>query len=599
MRYADKSSATTGSVPTRENREPSRNDPSSSIAQAGEPGRSGLALAILAAGLELGLLANGLLRVHWGVNLALWVAALAGAMLWLAHSRGRIRGDGPFVLALVAVFFAGGLAIRDTPALAVLNVGATLSALVLLGMAVLGGPSASVSVARVRDCIHAAVLLGWRTAVGGFPLLLRDASVRSIGLTPRARFALGLLRGALLAAPLLLVFGALFMAADARFNALVVKLLGFDFSTIGSHVAMILFFAWISAGYLHGVLVERAPAPIRDLDEMSIGAVEAASVLVLLDMLFAGFIAVQAQYLFGGGAVVEQTAGLTYAEYARRGFFELAFAAALVVPVLLSIDLLMRRETPRHERIFRWLAGALAVLVGLVMLSAAHRMRLYLNAYGMTEDRLYASAFMLWIALMLFWFGRTVLRGQGHRFAIGAVAAGWLVLGALNVANPDHLVARANLNRVSAGKSFDAFYASRLSGDAVPVVLEALRTVHPIALDWHSGDDYHPGVANANRCFLRDKLRDWATQNGADWRSWNLGRARARQAATANRELIEAIDCVAPDRRAQSAPAPNPAAPETPAARAPNAIPAPRPSGAVPEPAVPDGAMPRERAAPR
>ena len=578
MRYADKSSGMKGAAPVREDFAPTRTDPANALAQADQAGRSGLALAILAAGCELGLLANGLLRVDWGVNLALWVAALAGAMLWLAHSRGRIRGDGPFVLAFVAVFFAGGLAIRDTPALAVLNVAATLSALVLLGTAVLGGPSPSVALARVRDYIHASVLLGWRTAVGGFPLLLRDASVRSLGLTPRARFALGLLRGALLAAPLLVVFGALFMAADARFNALVVKVFGFDFSTIGSHLAMILFFAWISAGYLHGVLMERAPAPIRDLDEMSIGAVEAGAVLALLDLLFATFIAVQAQYLFGGGAVVEQTAGLTYAEYARRGFFELAFAAALVVPVLLSINLLMRRETPHHERMFRWLAGALAALVALVMLSAAHRMGLYLNAYGMTEDRLYASAFMLWIALVLFWFGRTVLRGQGHRFAIGAVAAGWLVLGALNVANPDDLVARANLNRVSDGKSFDAFHAARLSGDGIPAVLHALRTVDPIAMDWDSGDERHPGVANANRCFLRDRLRDWAAQENTDWRSWNLGRARARQAAIANRELIEAIDCVPPP----------------PAPRMPPVGP-PATSGTPPAPVILDEAAPQRR----
>ena len=546
MRYADRSSGATMTAAARQEPAPSRMDAPEYRSPASSPERSALALAILAAGCELGLLANGLLRVHWGVNLALWVAALVGAMLWLAHSRGRIRNDGPFVFGLVAVFFAGGLAIRDTPALAILNVGATLSALVLLGMAVLGGPSASVGVARVRDCIHAAVLMAFRTAIGGLPLLFRDASIRSLGLTPRARVALGLLRGALLATPLLIVFGALFMAADARFNALVVKFFGFDFSTIGSHAAMILVFAWISAGYLHGVLMERAPAPIRDLDEMSIGAVEAGSVLLLLDLLFAGFIAVQAQYLFGGGVVVEQTAGLTYAEYARRGFFELAFAAALVVPVLLSIDLLMRRETPRHERVFRWGAGALAILVGLVMLSAAHRMGLYLSAYGMTEDRLYASAFMLWIALMLCWFGRTVLRGQGQRFAIGAVAAGWLVLGGLNIANPDHLVVQANLNRVADGKSFDAYHASRLSGDAMPVVLHALRTVEPRFLEWHAGDDRRGLVENANRCHLQDKLRGWATRGAGDWRSWNLGRARARQAAIANRDLIESIDCVSP-----------------------------------------------------
>ncbi len=588
MRYAGRSSGTTGAPAVSGS--VTRDSVHTTLRPPDAPsGRASLAFAILAAGCELGLLANGLLRVSWGVNLMLWVAALVGTMLWIAHSRDRVAGDTPMLLALVAVCFSSGLAIRDTGGLAVLNVGATLIALVLLGMAVLGGPSTSVGVARVRDYIHGALLMAWRTATGGFALLFRDARIHALGLTPRSRLALGVLRGALLATPLLIVFGALFMAADARFNDLVVKVLGFDFELVASHAAMIAFFAWITAGYLHGVLIQPAPTPIRDLDEMSIGAVEGVSVLALLNLLFAGFIAVQAQYLFGGGALVEQTTGLTYAEYARRGFFELAFAAALVVPVLLSINLLMRRETPRHERMFRWLAGLLAVLVGLVMLSAAHRMRLYQNAYGMTESRLYASAFMLWIALVLGWFGRTVLRGNGQRFAVGAVVAGWLVLGGLNVMNPDRFVAQANLDRVEEGKSFDAYYAGRLSADAVPVLLHALRTVEPRFIDW-SGTREEPSepVDNLLRCEVREKLRLWAAEEKPDWRSWNLGRSRARQAAQANRALIESISCVdpvtlRPAPPAATAPATPPVAtpPGTPAVATPPVAPTATPAPAV------------------
>ena len=540
MEHGDPSSGTAVQVPL------AGHAPAASPVHNVAEGRSALALTIIAGACGLGLLADGLLRVRWGLNLALWVGALVGVILWIANSRGRLAGNTAVVLGMVAIFFASGLAIRDAEALAVFNVGATLSALLLLGMAILGGPAPAVTVARLRDFVHGTVLLGWRTAIGVFPLVLRDARVKALGASPRARLALAVLRGVLLATPLLIIFGSLFMAADAAFNDLVVRLIRLDFERVGSHLAIILFFSWISAGFLHGALIERAPAPIADLDELSIGPVEAGAVLVLLDLLFALFIGVQARYLFGGASVVEQTAGLTYAEYARRGFFELAFAAALVVPVLLAINLLMRRERPRHERMFRWLAGALAVLVGLVMLSAAHRMRLYQHAYGMTESRLYASAFMIWIALVLAWFGRTVLRGAGRRFAFGAVVAGWLVLAGLNIANPDRLVARYNLERAVAGQSFDAVYAGQLGGDAVPVVLLALRTLPGAAVAWGGPDAEDRIHDNANRCRLRDKLRIWAAEQDADWRSWNLGRSRARHEAAANRALIEDIDCVMP-----------------------------------------------------
>lgn len=524
--------------------------------------RSALAFAILAAAAELGLLANGLLRVQWGVNLALWVGGLVLALLWISHNRRQALGGEPLFLGMTAVFLAGGLALRDAGALAVLNTFGVLSALVLLAMVVLGGPAASIGQARVRDCIHAVWTTGWRTALGGFPLLFRDARTRSLDTGPAARTALALLRGALLATPLLVVFGSLFMAADAAFNELVLGLVGFDVEVIASHAAIILIFAWISAGYLHGVMLAPAPAPIPDPEGVVIGPVEGGAVLALLDLLFIAFIAVQARYLFGGDGTVLATAGLTYAEYAKRGFFELVFATALVIPVLLSINLLMRRDTPAQQRAFRWLAGLLALLVGLVMLSAAHRMRLYQQAYGLTESRLYASAFMIWIALVLAWFGRTVLIGRGRRFAAGTVVSAWLVLAALNAINPDQLIVRTNLDRARAGQPFDLRYAASLSADAVPDVIEALRRFPPGALAPQSAKPPNPAVDNTNRCVVRDRLLRWATGDTGDWRSWNLGRSRARDAATRHVDVIEAIECnpVAREARPAAMPAPSPAA---------------------------------------
>ncbi len=65
--------------------------------------------------------------------------------------------------------------------------------------------------------------------------------------------------------------------------------------------------------------------------------------------LFAAFVIVQLRYFFGGDALVQATAGMSYADYARRGFFELVTVSALVLPVLLSANALLRRDTPRAE----------------------------------------------------------------------------------------------------------------------------------------------------------------------------------------------------------------------------------------------------------
>jgi len=106
-------------------------------------------------------------------------------------------------------------------------------------------------------------------------------------------------------------------------------------------------------------------------------------------------------------------------------------------------------------------------------------MRLYTAEYGLTELRLYTTAFMAWLVLVFGWFGATVLRGRRERFGFGSVAAGLLVLGALNLVNPDGLIAGTNLARAGRGRAVDTAYLNALSADALPAVRRALPRLAP------------------------------------------------------------------------------------------------------------------------
>ncbi len=170
-------------------------------------------------------------------------------------------------------------------------------------------------------------------------------------------------------------------------------------------------------------------------------------------------------------ALVLRTTGLSYAEYARRGFFALAWVAGLLLPMLLVAQALIPVSEGRTLRFCRRLALPLVVLPGAIMLSAGARMRLYVHYYGLSTDRLYATAFMLWLALVFVWLAVTVLRSRPRTFAAGLVVSGFLVLLTLNGLNPDALVARANLARGDAGRGgtagTDLRYIATLGGDAV------------------------------------------------------------------------------------------------------------------------------------
>jgi hypothetical protein len=208
--------------------------------------------------------------------------------------------------------------------------------------------------------------------------------------------------------------------------------------------------------------------------------------------------------------MVEATPGLTYATYARRGFFELVTVALLVLPILLAGDQL--HTATRSKRIFRIQSLVLVGFVFCIMISAMHRMRLYQFAYGMTELRFYVTAFMIFLAVVFALFCLTVLRDLRGLFTMGTVAIGFAAIIVLHAVNPDKWIASANLANARAGRIFDPAYLKSLSADAVPVVLGNQGSI--------AIDDRERFVAHHSK-----RLADTS-----DWRSWNYGRYAAGQA---------------------------------------------------------------------
>ena len=240
--------------------------------------------------------------------------------------------------------------------------------------------------------------------------------------------------------------------------------------------------------------------------------------MTLLNLLFLSFVLVQIRYFFGGAATVQATGGLTYAQYARSGFFELVWVAALVLPLLLGLHWLQRPGDARAQRLFSWQAGVQVVLLFVIMASALARMRLYQGEYGLTELRLYTTAFMGWLVAVFLWFAATVLRGRRERFAFGAAAYAFALVLALHAANPDDMIVRANLAHAQKGHAFDAEYASSLSADAVPALLSGLPSL-PVTVQ---------GTVAA-------RLLPLWSHDPNDWRSWSLARALAFRATQSHR----------------------------------------------------------------
>ena len=315
------------------------------------------------------------------------------------------------------------------------------------------------------------------------------------------------------------------------FERTVRGLLDWDFGSIVSHLLVTVLLAWVAAGYLLRLLDRELPRQTiaETPQRLTLGLVELGIPLGLLVLLFAIFVVIQGQYLFGGEALVQTTAGLSYADYARRGFFELIAVTGLLLPLLLAADWLVDRERAASVRGFRIIAGVLLALTLVIVASALERMRLYVDAYGLSVDRIYALSVMVWTVLALMWFAGTVMRAARHRFAFGAVVAGFAVLAALNVLNPDRIAARVNLERADGGQELDVGYLLRLSADAMPTVLTELQRRD---VDVMCGD--------------LERIETRWSEATEGWRRWNLGRAGAR-AAVRSLDPAWADQCVRDD----------------------------------------------------
>ena len=434
---------------------------------------------ILVEGASLGILADVALRgAPGGLGWTIWVLALAVAAVSVARYDGLVANREQRGWLALAVACAIAFSWRDAEELRVANVLGTLVSLSMFAMSAAGLPAPSILAARLRDVIAAGAYTVRDLLVGAPTLVARDADLFTL---PAARGGASwtAVRALLLTAPLAFVFTVLLSRADPVFASFF-RLPTLDVAQIVPHLALFGVFAWLSAGWLRGAVLALSPRPTLPAHlPMRLGHAEVIASLGTVIALFALFVSLQLRWFFGAADVVLATTGLTVAEYARRGFFELVAVSALVLPLILGTRAAI--DDARLVRRHRQLSLVLLVLLAAIIASAVLRMRLYVAYFGLTTDRLYATALMGWIAVVSVALALTVLRGRARPFAAIAVLSGFAALGALNIGNPELIIARGNLSRTPDTRGIDYEYLTRLSGDAAPAVVNALRGAAPSA----------------------------------------------------------------------------------------------------------------------
>lgn len=422
----------------------------------------------VARGLEVG----GVVLAGFFGNLVLRtgeVASLAGSLVVLAVVAvlvvsGRVRRAEPMVFLGLAALLAPWLMVRADG----FTTTATVVAIVtLVGVATGLSLEGNAFNARIRDLARHvwSPVYEWMYGLG---LVKRFAKAFSSErkLTP-------LLRGLAIAAPVLLVFTTLLASADEVFARL---LLLDDLPTLVGHIILTLavsigLFGWVSRA-AHATKSSKNSVDLRVL-----GPLEITIVLGSLMTLFAAFVITQIVVAFGGANHVLETEGLTAAEHARAGFFQLVWVAGLAVSLVGGLRALRKDAHDRVRDRFRPLAlGTLALTVVIAGISI-QRLLLYVGSFGLTPLRFWALAGAGCLAALMIVYALSIAGWHiDHAWYPGvAIIMGAVFVFGLNVANPDATVATFNLDNQS--DPIDVDMLAGLSDDAVAPILESVDAI--------------------------------------------------------------------------------------------------------------------------
>lgn len=467
-----------------------------------------------------------------GISFPLATLLFSGVLLAAVRTEKRELTWGNVWLLFAALLLASMSAVRAAPFVRTLNIIGSLGLMLLFVRGVVGRPLSSLNMGQY-------VLESLSTMLSGivipFPFLITLAmriKNAGIGSNPTLRrVAVGLL----ITLPLLIVFTALFAAADLIFGNIVrsaLEALYIENLFVHAIGAMALTWLFVSALVFAVSRNDDLAAVLPDNERTShrfrfLGSIESSIVLFSVDALFSLFVVVQFAALFGGERFIEAQ-GLTYSEYARRGFFELVAVAVLVMTLVLSLDFLTKRESKQAQGLFLAGCSVLVTLTVVVLASAFQRMALYEQAFGFTQLRVYTHIFMVWLAIMLSAFLMMLYQKRTYMFATGLVIGAFLYVMTLNVINPEALIVRQNVARFAVGEELDVRYTSELSSDAVPYLL-------PLLEDEAAAEVVGPWLAwRLDRLDLR--------QDNYAWPAYHISINRAHHLLDAERDQLEAFD---------------------------------------------------------
>jgi hypothetical protein len=386
---------------------------------------------------------------------------------------------------------------------------------------------------------------GFWDYITGFFRLAADALVKPLAHTAEVRkerlergeqakrSAWPVVRGIVIALPIVAIFAALLSSADAVFGARLQDFLeALNLDNIPEYIfrlSYILFGMYLLVGiFIHAATQSKDEKLLNEQKPLLgqfLGFIESSIVMGSVAVLFVSFVVIQFQYFFGGQANIHID-GYTYSEYARKGFGELVAVAFFSLLMILGLGAITRREAETHRKIFSGLSIGIVALVLVMLVSAYKRLVLYETAYGFSELRTYTHVFIIWLALLLVVTVVLEILRRERMFALAALIASIGFAATLPILNVDAFIVRQNVQRVIDGHmgsdpqrglssdQLDVSYFTQLSADALPALVDS----------FHSPNLPAPAKDALGAALSCIRYWDNDPNPNTDWRSYHVSR---------------------------------------------------------------------------
>ncbi len=326
------------------------------------------------------------------------------------------------------------------------------------------------------------------------------------------------LLGMLVALPIVILLVVLLARADAAFYGViskVIKGLRFDGGVWLFKLPFMIFFFFIFTSYFYGLQYEKAALGIEKkklatrpcLDFIVVGTVATLFCLVYIVFCFSQL----AYFVSAFSGVLPKD--FTYAEYARRGFFE-TVPLTLFNLAMLFVLAYMSKWVEGGKR--KFIKGVMTLITGFTLflvISALSKMGMYMQEYGLTLKRLYVAWFLSLIIVItiilfakLWWAKVNVLKAIFISFTI-------MYLG-LNYFDVDYRVAKQNISLYKTQGTNSMGYCYNLSVSAVEPINALIKEAPELA---HNEE-------------MQFWMTRWETQLKSEkWQSWNLASHKAKK----------------------------------------------------------------------